>query len=199
MRFVQQLLPLLESAGPSRVVSVYGGGFEFPINIDDLDLKHNFSLLNSYRHSITMTSLSMDHLAATHPAVGFVHAYPGLVGTNIYTNSFPAPISTFYNYGMWPLMMPFSVNLRESGERHLFHLSSARYPAKEGLTNQGVSVAPSEVTKGTRGETGSGAYLLNWKGEIRPTRETMRDYREKGVGELVWKHTQGLWDQAIRR
>ncbi|OJJ31411.1 hypothetical protein ASPWEDRAFT_54580 [Aspergillus wentii DTO 134E9] len=199
MRFVQNLLPLLESAGPSRVVSIYGGGFEFSINTDDLDLKHNFSLLNAYKHSITMTSLSMERLAEKHPNVSFIHAYPGLVGTNIYTNSFPAPISTFYNYGMWPLMWPLSVNLGESGERHLFHLSSARYPAKNGLQNQGVPVDTAEIAKGTTGETGSGAYLLNWKGDVRPTRKVMQEYREKGVGELVWKHTQELWDQAIRR
>lgn len=202
MRFIRRLLPLLEAAGPSRVISVYGGGMEFPIDMNDLDLKHNFSLLNSYKQSITMTSLSMDYLAARHPGTSFIHVYPGLVlGTNIYTNSFPAPVAAFYNYGMWPLMKPFSVNLRESGERHLFHLSSARYPAKKGLANQGVSVASAgvEVARGMTGEIGGGAYLLNWKGETQPTKKFMQEYREKGVGELVWRHTEEMWDQGLRR
>ncbi|KAB8202585.1 hypothetical protein BDV34DRAFT_236871 [Aspergillus parasiticus] len=199
MRFVQNLLPLLESAGPSRVVSVYGGGFEFGINTDDLDLKQSFSLLNAYKHSITMTTLSMEYLAKTHPAVSFIHVYPGLVRTNIYTNSFPPPISTFYNYGMWPLIWPFSVGLQESGERHLFYLSSARYPAKKGIMAQGVPVKSGDVAKGTTGETGAGAYLLNWNGEIRPSRKVMEEYRERQVPELVWRHTQDLLDRAVCR
>ncbi|KJK68688.1 Saccharopine dehydrogenase [Aspergillus parasiticus SU-1] len=179
--------------------SVYGGGFEFGINTEDLDLKHNFSLLNAYKHSITMTSLSMEYLAKTHPAVSFIHVYPGLVGTNIYTNSFPPPISTFYNYGMWPLMWPFSVGLQESGERHLFHLSSARYPAQKGIMAQGVPVEPGEVAEGTTGKTGGGAYLLNWNGEIRPSRKVMEEYREQRVPELVWRHTLDLLDRAVCR
>ncbi|KAE8385386.1 hypothetical protein BDV23DRAFT_190899 [Aspergillus alliaceus] len=199
MRFVQNLLPLLASARPSRVVSVYGGGFEFGINTDDLDLKHNFSLLNAYKHSITMTSLSMEYLATSHPAVSFVHVYPGLVGTNIYTNSFPPPISALYNYGMWPLMWPFSVNLQESGERHLFHLSSARYPAKKGDMAQGVAIESRDVAKGTTGETGSGAYLLNWNGEVQPSRTILKYYREQKVPELVWRHTEDLLDRAVSR
>ncbi|GES58779.1 short-chain dehydrogenase/reductase [Aspergillus terreus] len=199
MRFIQNLLPLLESSGPSRVVSVYGGGFEYSINTSDLDLKHSFSLLNAYKHSITMTSLSMEHLASTHPAVSFIHVYPGLVGTNIYTNSFPAPVSTFYNYAMWPFMWPFSVNLRESGERHLFHLTSARYPAKQGIMFQGVPLETGNVATGTTGGTGSGAYLLNWKGDVRPSPKILAQYREQRIPELVWDHTESLLDEAVRR
>ncbi|RLL96262.1 hypothetical protein CFD26_102550 [Aspergillus turcosus] len=107
-------------SGPSPVVSVYGGGFDYSINTSDLDLKHNFSLLNAYKHSITMTSLSMD---------------PPFL--------------------MWPFMWPFSVNLSESGERHLFHLSSARYPAKEGIASQGVPLETGDMARGTNGEIGS--------------------------------------------
>ncbi|EAW06510.1 uncharacterized protein ACLA_082000 [Aspergillus clavatus NRRL 1] len=73
----------------------------------------------------------------------------------------------FYNYALWLLMCPSSVRLRESGERHLFHLSSARYPAREGTAVQGV-VPPEagDVATGMSGEVGSGAYLLDWKGGI---------------------------------
>ncbi|KAG9838809.1 NAD(P)-binding protein, partial [Aureobasidium melanogenum] len=132
MRFIQNLLPLLEVAKPQpgRVVSVLGGGFEGNINADDLDLKHNYNIVSCAMHSVTMTSLAMEHLAASHRA-SFVHVYPGFVGTNIYTNSFPPPLAAVYNYGMWPLMYPFSVNINESGQRHLFHATSDHYPAKE--------------------------------------------------------------------
>jgi hypothetical protein len=196
MRFIQNLLPLLESTPapePTRVISIYGGGFEFPINTADLDLKHTFSMLNAYKHSITMTTLSMEHLAKSHPNVSFVHAYPGLVGTNIYTNSFPAPIAAFYNYAMWPLMWPFSVGLEECGERHLFHLSSGTYPAK------GAEGNGEEVAKGVDGEVGSGAYLLNWKGDMRSSATILEQYRQDGTAELVWRHTEELLEQAVRR
>ncbi|PKY01216.1 NAD(P)-binding protein [Aspergillus campestris IBT 28561] len=204
MRFIQNLLPLLSSSsssGPSRVVSIYGGGFEYSINTSDLDLKYNFSLLNAYKHSITMTSLSMEHLATTHPAVSFIHAYPGLVGTNIYSNSFPVPVSTFYNYGLWPFMWPFSVGLAESGERHLFHLSSARYPAQRSAGSRGVplDIGTGDIAKGTNGKIGSGAYLLNWKGEVRPSTKVMARYQEERIPELVWGHTERLMEEAVRR
>ncbi|KAL3475577.1 NAD(P)-binding protein [Aspergillus californicus] len=201
MRFIQNLLPLLESQSqsqssqslPSRVISIYGGGFEYPINTTDLDLKHNFSLLNAYKHSITMTSLSMDYLSEKHPSVGFIHAYPGLVGTNIYNNSFPAPISTFYNLAMWP----FTGDVGESGERHLFHLSSGRYPARN--TAGGVQVEGVDVARGIRGDIGGGAYLVNWKGDVRASGKVLEKYREEGVGEMVWRHTEGLLEEAVKR
>ena len=120
MRFIQNLMPLLEQAEPARVVSVFGGGFEASIKKEDLDLKHNYSVVSCALHSITMTSLAMEHLAATKQssALSFIHVFPGIVGTNIYTNSFPVPISTLYNYGMWPLMWPFSVNIGIEREAH---------------------------------------------------------------------------------
>ncbi|EAW17786.1 uncharacterized protein NFIA_077190 [Aspergillus fischeri NRRL 181] len=119
-------------------------------------------------------------------------------GTNIYTNSFPALVSTFYNYVMWPFIWPFSVNLSESGERHLLHLSSARYPAKQGIP-QGVPVETGDVAIGTNGEIGSGAYLLNWKGEVRPSTKALAQYREQGIPERVWGHTETLLHEAVRQ
>ena len=199
MRFVQNLMPLLEKAEPARVVSVFGGGFEASIKKDDLDLKHNYSVLNCALHSITMTSLAMEHLADNHKTLSFIHLFPGIVGTNIYTNSFPMPISTLYNYGMWPLMWPFSVNLGESGERNLFHSTSTRYPAKRSKEGQGVSPSSGiDVARGSDGQLGSGTYLMNWKGETHTAGKTMRKYREEGMPEIVWKHTIDTLQRAVQ-
>ncbi|PGH34430.1 hypothetical protein GX50_02798 [[Emmonsia] crescens] len=219
MRFIQNLLPLLSTTTPARVISIFGGGFESSINGSDLDLKHNFSILNCAKHAITMTSLSMEHLAITTACqeqqnnsgpVSFMHIYPGLVRSNIYTNSFPAPIAAFYNYVLWPTMMlPFSVDAQESGERHLFHLTSASYPGGNASDrdtvaskqqSDGVSVLgdPSNtpVAVGSTGVRGSGAYLLNWKGEGIPGSKVMQRYREEGMPETVWRHTVDLLDKA---
>ncbi|OJD22471.1 hypothetical protein ACJ73_06181 [Blastomyces percursus] len=228
MRFIQNLLPLLSTATPARVVSIFGGGFESSINTSDLDLKHNFSILNCAKHAITMTSLSMEHLASTtasqqqqqptndgHLAVSFMHIYPSLVRSNIYTNSFPAPIAAFYNYVLWPTMMwPFSVDAQESGERHLFHLTSACYPGGNGDSsdtiaskqqNDGISVSVSgdpsavEMAIGSNGKRGSGSYFLNWKGDGKPGSKFMQKYREEGMPEIVWRHTVNLLDEAASR
>lgn len=200
MRFAQNLLPLLEAAEPQpgRVVSVLGGGFEGNINADDLDLKHNYNIVSCAMHSVTMTSLTMEHLAASHRA-SFIHVFPGIVGTNIYTNSFPRPLAAVYNYGMWPLMYPFSVNLEESGERHLFHATSERYSAsssqKSGLpaTHDGDRVA-----MGSDGVLGSGAYLMNWKGETSAAGKKMQRLRAQGMAQRVWEHTTDLLSRAVR-
>ncbi|KAL4963767.1 uncharacterized protein BDV14DRAFT_175961 [Aspergillus stella-maris] len=200
MRFIQNLLPLLSKGSAtsspiqSRIISIYGGGFELPINTSDLDLKKSFSLLNAYKHSITMTSLSMGYLSKQHPSVSFIHAFPGLVGTNIYSNSFPGPVAALYNYGVWPMMWPFSVGLEEAGERHLFHLTASQYAARAGGDQGG-----SEVARGIDGVKGSGAYLVNWKGDIRNSGKVLREYRENGIDEMVWKHTEALLEEALRK
>ncbi|KAF1348457.1 putative short-chain dehydrogenases/reductase [Delphinella strobiligena] len=198
MRFVQNLIPLLEASqpAPGRVVSVLGGGFEGDIDINNLDLKRGYNIVSCAMHSVTMTSLAMEHLAASHRA-SFVHVYPGLVGTNIYTNSFPPPLAAVYNYGMWPLLYPFSVNIDESGQRHLFHSTSARYPANK---VHAPSAIPNglQAALGSDGTVGSGTYLMNWKGETSAAGKKMQKLREQGVAQKVWDHTTHLLDAAVQ-
>jgi NAD(P)-dependent dehydrogenase (short-subunit alcohol dehydrogenase family) len=200
MRFTQNLLPLLEAAEhqPGRVISVLGGGFEGNINADDLDLKHNYNIVSCAMHSVTLTSLAMEHLAASHRA-SFVHVYPGLVGTKIYTNSFPRSLAAVYNYGMWPLMYPFSVNLEESGRRHLFHATSEHYSASA-VDKSDVTVTRDGdgVAIGSDGVLGSGAYLMNWKGETSAAGKKMQKLRAQGMARKVWEHTADLLSRTVR-
>ena len=199
MRFAQNLLPLLEAAEPQagRVISVLGGDFEGNIKANDLDLKHNYNVVSCAMHSVIMTSLAMEHLAASHRA-SFIHAFPGIVGTNIYTNSFPQPLAALYNYGMWPLMYPFSVDLGESGERHLFHATSERYPARN-LEKSGAVAAHKgdRVAMGSNEVLGSGAYLMNWKGETSTAGKKMQRLRAQGMTRRVWEHTTDLLSRTV--
>lgn len=203
MRFIRNLLPLLEAAepAPGRVVSVLGGGFEGNIDLNNLDLKRGYNVVSCAMHSVTMTSLAMEHLAASH-RTSFIHIYPGLVRTNIYTNSFPAPLAAVYNYGMWPMMWPFSVNIEESGQRHLFHSTSGRYPANKLLTSsgsQGTAIPDNlGVAVGAGGIPGSGAYLMNWKGETSAGGKKMQALREQGAVKKVWEHTTDMFDRILR-
>lgn len=126
-RVVEKLLPLLLKASEgefgannstnARVVSVLGPGDEGPIKEDDLDLKHNYSLLNFNRHIIEFTSLAVTRFGEKYPSVGFVHAHPGLVSTGI-LREFPWYIKTLLTPALWFFKSP-----KDAGE-HLFYVST---------------------------------------------------------------------------
>ena len=82
---------------------------------------------------------------------------------------------------MTTLLTPLSVPLGECGERHLFHATAKEYAAR--------AVAGDEAVKGSTGEKGSGAYLLNWDGSVNGNEKVMKDFRDRGVGNKVWEHT----------
>ncbi|KAJ5125248.1 hypothetical protein N7526_007425 [Penicillium atrosanguineum] len=184
MRFIKNLLPQLTKAGTvseesapaktgvgsnlARVVSVLEAGGEGPLNLDDLSLKSTYSLRNAAKHAITMTSLSVQELAASHPEVCFVHAYPGVVNT-----------------GLMP--KPWVVPLNESGDRHLYASTSSRFPPR-------ASAGGDDVAPGADGVKGSGAYLLSWDGSTAGNQKVLQDYRKNETGKLVWEHTVGVFE-----
>ncbi|KJY01695.1 hypothetical protein TI39_contig282g00016 [Zymoseptoria brevis] len=92
MRFIHNLFPLLSHShsASSRVISILGAGFKGTIDASNLDLKTGYNPLTCALHSVTMTSLAMEHLATASKNVSFLHAWPGLVhGTNLLHEFFP--------------------------------------------------------------------------------------------------------------
>lgn len=90
---------------------------------------------------------------------------------------------------------PFTyVPTEESGERHVFLATSAKYPAgTNGAATSGVPLpAGVSVANGTTGKTGSGVYSIDWDGESTGPKveELLVKLRAEGVGEKVWQHTQ---------
>jgi hypothetical protein len=144
--------------------------------MDDLSLKNNFSLRNCARHTITMTSLSMEELAAAHPATSFVHAYPSAVKTGLTRGL--GPIARGALEGLYFLAKPFFVPLDESGERHLYAATSPRFSPREAK----------DVEKG------SGAYLLHWDGSDNGNKKPLQELRKNDTGKTVWKHTLDTFD-----
>lgn len=57
------------------------------------------------------------------------------------------------------------------------------------------TVAGAKIPKGTDGESGSGAYLLNWDGEVTGNYELLAEYRGRGVGTKIWKHTLDVFEK----
>lgn len=197
MRFVEQLAPLLRGSSLARVVSVLGGGFEYGLAKDDLDLKVKYSTLHCAMNSVTMTTLAMERLAGSpdNKNLSFVHTFPGIVlGTNIYNNSFPAPIAALYNYAVGPMMWPLSIGLQESGERNLFLATSPRYSRSKNM--QATTLDMGDLAMGSDGTPGSGVFLANWKGETSMGGKVLQNLRSADMAEAVWKHTEAIWDQA---
>ena len=82
MRFIQQLLPLLQAAHPqlSRVLSVLTPGTESAsFNTSDLALRVKFSLFAAGNHASIMTDFCFEEFARSFPTVSFIHTFPGLV------------------------------------------------------------------------------------------------------------------------
>jgi hypothetical protein len=202
MRFIQNLNPLLVSAAKSnppqlaRVVSVLGPGNEGTLITDDLDLKTNFSLSNCATHAITMNSLMAETFSEQNPDVTYIHAYPGIVKTSLGTKSGrlqQAGINALYF-----LIKPWSVDLEESGSRHLFASTAARYPPRSLRDSQtpAASAEPQvgvEVASSTDGSVGAGSYMLSWDGSpVTKTLPILKKYREDGTKEKILAHTIGL-------
>ncbi len=95
---------------------------------------------------------------------------------------------------------PPQIPVEESGERHLFLATSARYPANEGSGNvndfAGVPLADGVgIARRTSGEAekGGAVYSIDWDGESAGVKveELLAGMRGEGMVERVWTHTEG--------
>ena len=202
MRFVQNLLPLLLSSPSSRIVSIHGAGKEGHLNEVDLELKHSFSMANAAMHTSTMNTLALEELASSHPSISCIHVFPGVVITPAFTTfseDWSSPLRFLFRRAILPCAKLFTVTLQESGERHLFHATSARYPpARVKDSPLGGVPLPNgvDVARGADWKEGSGCYLLNWNGETVGDRKLLEEYRTREMGKKIWEHTQEVFDRA---
>lgn len=202
-RFIQNLLPLLSSLPSSRIVSIHGAGKEGHLNEDDLELKHTFTMQNAAMHTSTMNTLALEAIAATHPTISCVHVFPGIVitpGFDVFSEDWALPWRVLFRRMVLPLMKLFTTSLPESGQRHLFHATSARYPPAEVKDPPGAGVARPkgvETAKGADWEDGTGCYLLGYNGETIGDKKLMDEYRHRGMGKKIWQHTQEVFDRAL--
>ncbi len=201
-RFITNLLPLLQTATTvapnfARTLSVLGPGNEGPINLNDISLKNTFSGARCAAHTIVMNDFFAEELAAKNPGISFIHLSPGVVDTGI------ARELPFWLRGTIKVLSPvfklFSVGREETGERGVFHLTSSIYAPANPVAPSGAGIpAPRdlEVVEGSNGVKGSGGYLLQWDGGVTGKKKLLQEYREKGVGKIVWEHTQGIFAEV---
>lgn len=199
IRFILNLLPQLTAASSagelSRVQSVLGAGSESKINMDDLQLKHNFTVHACMAHCIVMTDFMMEELAKRHAGTSFSHSYPGTVKSGL-ANELNGAVRLAVKI-MYAVMTPWIINVQESGERHLFQLTSKAYPSRSGGVGVPL-VGDMKVMSGSNGEQGSGAYLLDWDGSATGEVALLRQYREQGFGDKLWRHTMEVFDSVLR-
>jgi hypothetical protein len=190
VRFITSLLPLIKHAPHlRRVVSVGGGTQEGPL--DPTDLPALLIPLPALRgHLSTLVTLGLEAVARNTPEVSFIHDYPGTVNTPLLKHMSEVQLST----------LTF-VPLEESGERHCYLATSARFPAQQGGADGVGLVEGDEVAVGTEGERGSGMYSVGKECESAgvEVRELLAGLREDGIVNKIWQHTQEEFKRIVGR
>jgi hypothetical protein len=195
LRFALNLLPLLHNA-PSvrRVVSVFCGTKEGPIDSNDLDYRHGkmFPPLAARGHAASLVTLGLEGLAKQAPDVSFIHGFPGAVRSNIARDlkgvAYLMITGVYKVIGRWVFIPE-----EEVGERHLFLATSAMYKARDGAADgvklgEGVSIA-----RGVDGKVGSGVYSIqqNCESAVPEVEKLLAGFKKEGLVEKVWEHTEG--------
>lgn len=200
IRCILNLMPTLTAASDagelSRVITVLAAGSEVDVRVDDLDLKHDFTLHACLAHCVVMSDFMIEELAKRHPGTAFSHSYPGNVKTGI-ANELSGPVRLAVKV-MYAVMTPWILNVQESGERHFFQMTSQCYPSQRGAAGIPIpdGLAP---MRGTDFRPGSGAYLLDWDGKPTGDESVLRKYREMGLRATVWEHTMAIFREAEAR
>lgn len=150
-------------------------------------------MLSQRGHASSLITLSLEALAKKAPDVSFIHDFPGPVKSNIARDTKGAAM--FILKAVFMVIGPLIyIPNQESGERHLFLATSARYPARTGgNTVPGVPLSGGvAVARGTDGKSGSGVYSVDWDGESAGPKveELLAKFRKEGMVEKVWKHTE---------
>lgn len=186
---------LQQATGLRRVVTVFAGGKEGPIDTNDYQ-GWKVPLMSMRGHASSMVTLSLEAIAQKAPDVTFIHNFPGPVKTNLARGTKGVAMAVMR--AIFKVIGPFVyLPNQEVGERHLFLATSARYPPStaSGVAVSSVVPLPEEVpvAKGTDGETGSGVYSIDWDGESAgpETVELLAKLRKQGLVEKLWEHTMG--------
>jgi hypothetical protein len=88
LRLLQQLLPLLlKSPRGARVLSVLNAGWERKMLDSDIGLSNpsHYSIGAAVDHTNTLMTLGLEYFAERNKEVTFLHTFPGLVSTRIFT------------------------------------------------------------------------------------------------------------------
>ena len=204
MRFIHNLLPLLKNASTttpnfSRSLSVLAPGGGGKINLDDMDLKNTFSGPKCAAYTTLYNDFMVGEWAARAPGTTFEHTFPSIVKTGI-MRELPLWVRVTAK-AFSPLISLFSVSLEETGARQLFHATSGIYKpfksASDSALSAGIPFSKElGVAEGSDGKEGSGAYLVNWNGDIVQPKGFQKEYRQQGYSKMIWEHTMAVFERV---
>lgn len=188
------LLPLLERATDlRRVVTVLGGGKEGPIVADQLG-GVGLSMMSARAHISSMVTIALEEIAKKSRGVSFIHDFPGAVKTAILDDL--KGIFPMIARSVFKILAPFiCIPIEESGERHLFLATSAKYSAPSTNSSNGSGVPLDKddaLATGTNGTLESGVYSIGSDGESSGPKieKLLAEIRNSGLAEKVWQHTE---------
>ncbi|KAJ7678446.1 hypothetical protein B0H14DRAFT_3121346 [Mycena olivaceomarginata] len=169
LRAVQQLLPLLNAAPSPRVLAVLAGGREAQMNEADLDLRDPANW--SYWN------------AAVHAATMCTLALERLARGN--------PRLSVVHWDPGPVATP---GLAKWDKRGVFLATSDRYAVQ----GHGGLVPVPEGLGGVN-KSGGGIFLVDADGESTDNEGVLAGFRERGVDDMVWSHTEKVWAECAAR
>lgn len=201
-RFMVNLLPHLRRAtGLRRVVTTLASSMEGPINTTNLPGR-NLNLLAWRDQIASMITLSLEALAKEAPNVSFIHNCPPPVKSKLF-RGLGAPGKFFLKLVFMVVGPLVYVPPEECGDRHVFLMTSARYPPGRSGDSHVTGVplqGPLLVATGTDGQVGSGVYAIDDKGESAAGQieGLFAMFRSDGTADGVWRHTQEVFS-SIRQ
>ncbi|KAG4423333.1 hypothetical protein IFR04_003567 [Cadophora malorum] len=208
LRFIYNLLPLLKASPLPRVITILAGGQESAIDINDLEVKNNFTFIKAAENGTTQTTLALEELAKSNPTITFIHKYPGFVNSGVIDRllaTAPGLFTIPATIGRWlilPVVNLFSMTVDEAGERVLFLATSSRYPASKMSGTAGVPLQPGmKVAEASVVKDGviNGVYRVGPNDESAKESPVLPGYRADGVDALVWEKTLSTWERALAR
>lgn len=196
MLLAANLMPLLEaSRRGGRVLAVLAGGKEGAVYPDDLALRDpaHRAFRNLAGASTTYVTLGLEQLARRHPRVSFVHAFPGLVQSNLLNDpeQFGPVFRFFMNWVILPILGPFVWTKPDVfGERLVYVASSPNF---------GAPGSDEDLAVGSNGEKGSGVYTINETQEPVHSDKVLKPLREQKMDDKIWDYTQGDFKRILGR
>lgn len=190
MRFIANLLPLLQRSPLSRVVVVLAGTKEGPVNPNDIPGKKVLPW-NARGHLCSMITLTLEQFAKQAPGVSFVHNYPGFVDTPLAKSMKGATgaimKSVFWITGLFTTKV--YISLDETGERHCFLATSPRFSS---AGKENTPPAGAEAAVGSDGVQGSGVYIVDEECETggADVQKVLKRLRQSGTNGKIWEHLQ---------
>ena len=155
--------------------------------------------MSYYGHEASITTLALEAHHTAAPEVSFVHNFPGAVESGIARGSIGPLMRVLKTIYAWlgPLV---HIPLEEAGDRHVFLCTSARFSAGPEDTTAGVPLIDGvALARGSDGQTGSGVYSINEKGESAGPKveRLLKTLRSQDMVERVWESIESEINGAL--